>query len=222
MRIAIDAMGGDRSARGDHRRCLRARWISSGSRSCWSGEDPCGPSCPTAGHRRAWSSSPARRSSRWTDARGVGAHEEGRLARAARRARCATGRPDAMVGAGNTGATMAAALLRMRTHPRRRPSRDRLPDPGPGHERRMLLVDGGATPTARPSGWCSSRLMARDVRPASRLGVDEPTVGLLSNGEESGKGDDAAQGDPARCSAVKPWLRRQRRGPRPDAPRRPT
>ena len=43
--------------------------------------------------------------------------------------------------------------------------------------------------TARPSGWCSSPSMGRAYA-RLRLGVDDPTVGLLSNGEEPGKGDE--------------------------------
>ena len=54
-----------------------------------------------------------------------------------------------------------------------------------------------------------------------RLGVDEPTVALLSNGEEPGKGDALRK---AACAAARrgEGLGRQRRGPRPRCARRPT
>ena len=54
-----------------------------------------------------------------------------------------------------------------------------------------------------------------------RLGVDEPTVALLSNGEEPGKGDALRK---ARVAAARrgEGLGRQRRGPRPAARVAPT
>lgn len=98
------------------------------------------------------------------------------------------GRAHAMVGAGNTGATMAAALLRMgRIRGVHRPA-IAVPVPVPGSHRRNLLVDAGATVDPEP-GWLTQWAELGREYARVRLGVDEPTVGLLSNGEEPGKGD---------------------------------
>jgi len=98
------------------------------------------------------------------------------------------GRAAAMVGAGNTGATMAAALLRCgRIKGVHRPA-IALPIPIFGEERIQLLVDGGATVDPDPEWLVEWAELARAYARV-RLGVTEPTVGLLSNGEEPGKGD---------------------------------
>ena len=98
------------------------------------------------------------------------------------------GRAQAMVGAGNTGATMAAALLRMgRIRGIARPA-IALPIPVPGG-RPQLLIDGGSTVDCTPEWLAQFARMGREYA-RTRLGVDEPTVGLLSNGEEPGKGDE--------------------------------
>ena len=95
-----------------------------------------------------------------------------------------------MVGAGNTGATMAAALLRFgRIKGVHRPA-IAVPMPVIGQRPQMqLLVDGGATVDPEPEWlveWAAAR---RASTRAFALGVDEPTIALLSNGEEPGKGD---------------------------------
>jgi glycerol-3-phosphate acyltransferase PlsX len=98
------------------------------------------------------------------------------------------GAADAMVGAGNTGATMAAALLRMgRVKGVARPA-IAVPIPVP-YSHPQLLVDGGATVDAAPEWLVQFALMGREYA-RTRLDTDEPSVGLLSNGEEEGKGDD--------------------------------
>jgi glycerol-3-phosphate acyltransferase PlsX len=98
------------------------------------------------------------------------------------------GRAAAMVGAGNTGATMAAALLRFgRIKGVHRPA-IALPIPIVGEQRIQLLVDGGATVDPDPLWLVEWAELARAYARV-RLGVDEPSVGLLSNGEEPGKGD---------------------------------
>jgi len=97
------------------------------------------------------------------------------------------GRAQAMVGAGNTGATMASALLRMgRIKGVARPAiAVPIPVPGSGSQ---LLVDGGATVDCSPEWLVQFARMGREYSRV-RYGVDAPTIGLLSNGEESSKGD---------------------------------
>jgi len=98
------------------------------------------------------------------------------------------GRAAAMVGAGNTGATMAAALLRCgRIKGVHRPA-IAVPLPVFGEDRLQLLVDGGATVDPDPEWLVEWAELARAYA-RIRLGVAEPTIALLSNGEEPGKGD---------------------------------
>lgn len=92
----------------------------------------------------------------------------------------------AMVSAGNTGATMAAALLRMgRIKGVNRPCiATPLPRPGrtPG-----VLVDAGANAECTPQMLLQFAQMASAFSKA-RHGIASPTVGLLSIGEEASKG----------------------------------
>jgi phosphate acyltransferase len=98
------------------------------------------------------------------------------------------GRAAAMIGAGNTGATMAAALLRCgRIKGVHRPA-IAIPIPVFGEDRYQLLVDGGATVDPDPEWLVVWAELARAYARV-RLGVSDPTVALLSNGEEAGKGD---------------------------------
>jgi glycerol-3-phosphate acyltransferase PlsX len=98
------------------------------------------------------------------------------------------GKADAMIGAGNTGATMASALLRYgRIRGVSRPA-VAVPIPVP-FARPHILVDGGATVDCSPEWLMQFAVMGRAYAQV-RLGVENPTVGLLSNGEEAGKGDD--------------------------------
>jgi phosphate acyltransferase len=98
------------------------------------------------------------------------------------------GKAAAMVGAGNTGATMAAALLRCgRIRGVARPA-IAVPVPIAGSARKQLLVDAGATVDPEPEWLVQWARLGREYA-RLRLGVDEPTIGLLSNGEEAGKGD---------------------------------
>jgi phosphate acyltransferase len=98
------------------------------------------------------------------------------------------GKADALVSAGNTGATMAASLLRIgRIKGVARPA-IAAPVPVPGH-RPQILVDAGATVDCSPEWLVQFAVMGREYA-RTRLGIDEPRVGLLSNGEEAGKGDD--------------------------------
>ncbi len=98
------------------------------------------------------------------------------------------GRADAFVGAGNTGATMAAALLRFGRIPGVSRPAIAVPIPIPGSSRKQLLVDGGATVDPEPE-WLVQWAQLAQAYASVRLGIEAPTVGLLSNGEEAGKGD---------------------------------
>jgi glycerol-3-phosphate acyltransferase PlsX len=97
------------------------------------------------------------------------------------------GRADAMVGAGNTGATMAAALLRMGRMPGVKRPAIGVPIPTPGRPP-QLLVDGGAAVDVAPE-WLVTFARLGQTYARVRWGIAEPRLGLLSNGEEPGKGD---------------------------------
>jgi glycerol-3-phosphate acyltransferase PlsX len=98
------------------------------------------------------------------------------------------GKADAMTSAGNTGAAMAAALLRMgRIKGVARPA-IAVPIPVPGRAP-QILVDGGATVDCTAEWLRQFAVMGREYA-RIYLEIDEPRIGLLSNGEESGKGDD--------------------------------
>ncbi|MFI5034831.1 MAG: phosphate acyltransferase PlsX [Acidimicrobiales bacterium] len=96
------------------------------------------------------------------------------------------GRASAMVSAGNTGATMAAALLRMGRLPGVLRPCIATPIPNPGRSP-MVLVDAGANAECTPEMLVQFARMA-SAFVAAHYRVTSPTVGLLSIGEESSKG----------------------------------
>ena len=96
------------------------------------------------------------------------------------------GRASAMVSAGNTGATMASALLRMGRLPGVVRPCIATPIPNPGRTP-TVLVDAGANAECTPEMLVQFAQMASTFVRA-HYGVGEPKVGLLSIGEESSKG----------------------------------
>jgi glycerol-3-phosphate acyltransferase PlsX len=118
-------------------------------------------------------------------AQGVRRKKDSTLVRAAEAVR--DGRASAMISAGNTGATMASALLRMgRIRGVSRPA-IATPLPVPGHAPNILL-DAGANSEVQPE-WLVQFAQMGSVFARHRFGVADPKVGLLSIGEEPGKGD---------------------------------
>jgi glycerol-3-phosphate acyltransferase PlsX len=96
------------------------------------------------------------------------------------------GRASAMVSAGNTGATMASALLRMGRL--RGVTRPAIATPLPRRGRPWaFLVDAGANAECTPAMLVQFAQMGAAYATA-RHGTAEPTVGLLSIGEEPTKG----------------------------------
>jgi glycerol-3-phosphate acyltransferase PlsX len=97
------------------------------------------------------------------------------------------GRASAMVSAGNTGATMASALLRLgRIKGVARPA-IATPIPVPGSSPTVLL-DAGANAECQPQ-WLVQFAQMGAVFSRERYGIAEPRVGLLSIGEEPTKGN---------------------------------
>jgi phosphate acyltransferase len=100
------------------------------------------------------------------------------------------GEADAFFSAGNTGATVAAALLRVgRLEGCRRPAiATMLPFPSP-----VLLLDAGATVSCRPQDLMNFAILG-SVFAKRYFGLDgEARVGLVNVGEEPGKGNDLAK-----------------------------
>jgi len=97
------------------------------------------------------------------------------------------GRASAMISAGNTGATMASALFRMgRIAGVDRPA-IATPIPVPGGTPTVLL-DAGANAEVQ-ADWLVQFAVMGSVYARRRYGIAAPRVGLLSIGEEPGKGD---------------------------------
>ncbi len=118
-------------------------------------------------------------------AQGVRRKKDSTLVRAAEAVR--DGRASAMVSAGNTGATMASALLRMgRIKGVNRPA-IATPIPVPG-SLPTLLLDAGANSEVQ-ADWLVQFAQMGSVFSRRRFGIENPKVGLLSIGEEPGKGD---------------------------------
>ncbi len=96
------------------------------------------------------------------------------------------GRAEAMVSAGNSGAVMAAALLHLgRIAGVDRPA---IASYLPALRSRTLVVDLGAVTDPKPHHLVQFARMG-DLYTRRVLGVSEPTIGLLSNGEEPTKGN---------------------------------
>jgi glycerol-3-phosphate acyltransferase PlsX len=119
------------------------------------------------------------------DAGSVRTLKDSSLVRAAEAVR--DGKASAMVSAGNTGATMASALLRMgRIRGVARPA-IATPIPVPGTTPTVLL-DAGANAECQAQ-WLVQFAQMGAVFFRERYGVAEPRVGLLSIGEEPSKGN---------------------------------
>jgi glycerol-3-phosphate acyltransferase PlsX len=93
-----------------------------------------------------------------------------------------------MVSAGNTGATMASALLRMgRIKGVSRPA-IATPIPVPGSDRPTVLLDAGANAECQAE-WLVQFAQMGAVYAKARYGIEAPKVALLSIGEEPTKGN---------------------------------
>ena len=205
MRIAVDAMGGDRApgeivagalgggrparGRGAARRASRTRSA---------------PSCPAARRPTASRSSACSQVIEMHDEPGVSVRtkKDASVVRAAEAVR--DGRADAMVGAGNTGATMASALLRFgRIRGVARPAvAVPIPvpfaPPAPARRRRRdrRLHARVADPV---------RVHGPDVRPGAPRGRRADGRAALER-RGAGQGRRAAQADVRPCSTANPWF----------------
>ena len=98
-----------------------------------------------------------------------------------------SGQAEAVVSAGNSGATVGAAVLTLgRIKGVERPA---LAGIFPGAKGKVVLIDVGANVDTRPKQLFEFGIMG-SIFARSLLNIDNPKVGLLSIGEEGGKGNE--------------------------------
>ena len=96
------------------------------------------------------------------------------------------GKASAMVSAGNTGATVASALLRMGRLPGVNRPAIATPIPVPGSTPTVLLDAGANAEVQAP--WLVQFAQLGSTYAAVRYDIEKPRVGLLNIGEEDSKG----------------------------------
>lgn len=97
------------------------------------------------------------------------------------------GEGDAMLSMGNTGALLAAGLLIVgRVKGVVRPALATLLPTAKGAK---MLIDAGANTNCKPENLVQFAVMG-SIYMKNVMGVSSPTIGLMSNGEEEGKGDE--------------------------------
>ena len=94
---------------------------------------------------------------------------------------------DAVISAGNTGAAVAASSLKLRLL--EGVERAGIASPLPNEFGSCSLLDAGANPGAKPRHLLGYAIMG-SVYARHVLRVENPTVGIMSNGEEEEKGND--------------------------------
>ncbi|HEX5789835.1 MAG TPA: phosphate acyltransferase PlsX [Luteolibacter sp.] len=95
------------------------------------------------------------------------------------------GKADAFVSAGNTGGVVASATLKLRTLPG--VDRAGIATAIPNEFGLCHILDAGANPEAKPEHLVAYAVMGTAYA-RSILGVKHPKIGLMSNGEEDEKG----------------------------------
>lgn len=188
MRIAVDAMGGDKgprvvvpgaidamlARRGEVRLILVGR--EEEVRPLVGGVDPAMVEIVHASETIDMHESPANAIRRKKDASITVAL---RLVR--------EGRADAMVSAGNTGAVVASSLLTIgRLHGVSRPAISTL---WPNKKSGAVVLDVGANHECTPKNLVQFAIMG-SVFAERHLGIERPRVGLLNIGEERTKGNE--------------------------------
>jgi len=101
------------------------------------------------------------------------------------------GEADAFVTAGNTGAAMVTALFRLGRI--RGVDRPALAPPFPTSTGYCIILDIGANPDCKPENLMQFGIMGSVYAERVRR-VKNPRIGLISNGEEAGKGSELVKG----------------------------
>jgi phosphate acyltransferase len=102
-----------------------------------------------------------------------------------------SGEAGAFVTAGNTGAAMVTALFRLGRI--RGVDRPALAGPFPTATGICSVVDIGANPDCKPENLLQFAIMG-SVYAEKVRGIQNPRIGLISNGEEAGKGSELVKG----------------------------
>jgi len=100
------------------------------------------------------------------------------------------GKADAFISAGNSGAIMVASLLTLKRIPG--VIRPAIAAPLPTAKGTTLLLDAGANMDSKPWHLAQFAVMG-SIYMKSLLGLENPSVGLLSIGEEESKGNSLVQ-----------------------------
>ena len=100
------------------------------------------------------------------------------------------GKADAIFSAGNTGAAVAAATLKLRTL--EGVDRPAIAAVMPTSKKPFVLLDAGANPDSTPEMLLQYAVMG-SIYSREILGVSNPSIGLLSIGEEEGKGNESTK-----------------------------
>jgi len=110
------------------------------------------------------------------------------------------GRADAFVSAGNTGAALSIATLftLRRIAGIKRPALCGIIRIG---EIAVMVLDVGANTDSKPE-WLAQFAQMGDLFSRLSLGIPKPRIGLLSNGEEDGKGDELVRTSGALLKAL--------------------
>ena len=97
------------------------------------------------------------------------------------------GQADAFVSVGNTGAILAISMLQTlkRIPGVKRPALSGVINVD---GKLVTMIDVGANPDSRPE-WMLQYAIMGDIYSRRVIGTSNPTIGLLSNGEEEGKGN---------------------------------
>ena len=191
--VALDAMGGDRAPDEIVKGALDA--VAAGLPVAL-----VGPADGSLGDVGGLEIMPASEVISMTDdaGRSVRTKKDSSLVRAAEAVR--DGRASAMVSAGNTGATMASALLRMGRLPGVSRPCIATPLPVPGGSP-TVMVDAGANADCQPE-WLVQFAQMGNAFYRERYGDGRrPRVALLSIGEESSKGNQLVKETHARLAA---------------------
>lgn len=101
-----------------------------------------------------------------------------------------SGRAQAVVSAGHTGAAVAAATVKLRTL--KGIERAAIGAPFPNLHGTCLLIDAGASVDSRPQHLFQQAIMGATYM-RHVYGIPNPVVGLMSNGEEEGKGNEVTK-----------------------------
>jgi phosphate acyltransferase len=102
----------------------------------------------------------------------------------------AEGKAGAVVSAGNSGAVLAASLFTIKRAPG--VARPAIGAAFPSQGGQTFILDVGANTDCRPE-WLAQFAVMGEIYARAMLGVAEPRVALLSNGEEAEKGSELVQ-----------------------------